>query len=331
MKKVLFLVLILSLVLIVAGCGSKETESDKVVSLKVGHTLAEEHPYQKGLLKFSELVSEKTNGSVKVEVFPNGSLGGERDMVEGVQLGTLDMVLSSTGPLGGFVPELNVVDLPFLFQNREHAYKVLDGEIGEDLLSQLGPNGFEGLAWWENGFRNVTNSKRPINKPEDLAGLKIRTMENEVHMASFEAMGADPTPMAFTELFTALQQGVVDGEENPVPIVMTSKFFEVQKYMTLTGHFYSPSIVMINKEKFDSFSPEIQKALKEAAKEAATYERGLIAQMDKDFVSQLKDKGMEINENPDKALFLEAVKPVYDKFEDKFGKELIEKIKAAGK
>ncbi len=339
MKKFFSVLLILSLVFVAVGCGSdtdssKDTASGdqagKAIVLKAGHTLAEDHPYQLGMLKFAELVSEKTNGQIKIEVFPNSALGGERDMVEGVQLGTVDMVLSSTGPLGGFVPELNVVDLPFLFKSREHAYKVLDGEIGQDLLKGLENKSLVGLAWWENGFRNVTNNKRPIEKPEDLEGLKIRTMENEVHMASFETMGADPTPMAFNELFTALQQGVVDGEENPVPIVMTSKFYEVQKYMTLTGHFYSPSVVMINKAKFDSFTEEQQNALKEAAKEAADYERGLIKQMDEEFVGQLKEKGMEIIENPDKALFLEAVKPVYEKYESKFGKELIESIQKAG-
>lgn len=342
-KKSLFLMVTVLVFGLLAACGGNSEEASGSESegndngqsekktLQVGMTLAEDSHYNKGLEKFAELVKEKSDGELTIEIFPNGSLGGERDMVESLQVGTLDMVLSSTGPLGGFAPEINVVDLPFLFEDREHAYKVLDGEVGQDLLTKLEDSNIKGLAWWENGFRNVTNSKRAIKKPEDLEGLKIRTMENEVHMDSFEAMGANPTPMSFTELFTALQQGVVDGQENPVPIIKTSQFFEVQDHLTLTGHFYSPAALLVSSKVFDGLSEEHQKVLQEAAQEGAEFERKVVKEMDKEMVADLKEKGMNVVEDVDKDAFREATKSVYKKYEEKFGKDLIQKIQDAAK
>jgi tripartite ATP-independent transporter DctP family solute receptor len=341
MKKFITLVLVAMMVFALAACGGtsteKETNTDsatsggdapkETITLKVGHTLSETSHYQEGMKKFKELLEAKSNGQFKVEIFAAGALGGEREMVEGLQIGSVDLVLTSTGPMSGFVPEVTVVDLPFLFRDAAHAHKVLDGEIGDGLMSKLEENGFKGLAWWENGFRNVTNNVRPIVKPEDLKGLKIRTMENEIHMASFTQLGADPTPMAFPELFTALQQGVVDGEENPVPVIMSSRFYEVQKHLTMTRHFYNPSMMLISNEKFNSYPEELQTALLEASKEAGDYERQVVADMDKKYLSELTEKGMEVIENPDTAPFMEAVQPVYDKYQDVFGQELIDSIK----
>lgn len=326
---------------LLVACGGGDTDktesttdngSDAAVetrTLQVGITLAEDSHYYKGLEQFADLVSEKSNGELEVEIFANGSLGGERDMVESLQVGTLDMVLSSTGPLGSFVPEINVVDLPFLFETREHAYTVLDGEIGQDLLTKLGDKSIKGLAWWENGFRHVTNSKNPIETPEDLEGLKIRTMENNVHMDSFSAMGASPTPMSFTELFTALQQKVVDGQENPVPIISTSRFYEVQQYLTLTGHFYSPAALLISDKVFNELTEAQQNALLEAAAEGADLQRQLVAEMEQEMIDGLKADGMEIIENVDKAAFQAATQEVYNKYSDQFGADLIEQIKNA--
>ncbi|MGM0876800.1 MAG: TRAP transporter substrate-binding protein [Bacillota bacterium] len=338
-KKVLGVVSALSLSVLVA-CGgaeqqAKQTEDTGAAvgakTLQVGITLAEDSHYYKGLEHFAELVEEKSNGELTVEIFPNGSLGGERDMVESLQVGTLDMVLTSTGPLGGFAPEINVVDLPFLFESREHAYNVLDGEVGQTLLANLEGESLKGLAWWENGFRHVTNSKQPIEKPEDLKGFKIRTMENNVHMDSFKALGADPTPMSFTELFTALQQGVVDGQENPVPIISTSRFHEVQDHLTLTGHFYSPAALLVSTQVFDSLTEEQKKALQEAASEGAEYERQIVADMEKEMIADLKEQGMQIVENVDKKAFQEATKSVYEQYEDQVGADLIKEIQGAAK
>ncbi|WP_270181155.1 TRAP transporter substrate-binding protein [Alkalihalobacillus sp. CinArs1] len=335
-KKVLGAVSVLSLGALVA-CGGTDQEassngeaaSNDTKTLQVGITLAEDSHYYKGLEHFGELVEEKSDGELAIEIFPNGSLGGERDMVESLQVGSLDMVLSSTGPLGGFAPEINVVDLPFLFESREHAYKVLDGEIGQSLLTNLEDQSLKGLAWWENGFRHVTNSERAIEKPEDLEGLKIRTMENNVHQDSFKALGADPTPMSFTELFTALQQGVVDGQENPVPIISTSRFYEVQDHLTLTGHFYSPAALLVSSQVFDGLTEDQQKALQEAAVEGAEYERELVAEMEQEMISGLKDEGMNVVEEVDKKAFQKATESVYETYADQVGEDLIKKIQDA--
>ncbi|WP_034421110.1 TRAP transporter substrate-binding protein [Thermanaerosceptrum fracticalcis] len=335
-KGIAWMLLLVFVSVVVAGCGGggdkpkdkPAAEQPKVTTIKVGHVLAPDHPYTIGLKKFAELVDQKTQGKVKVEVFHSSQLGNERDMIEALQLGTQQMALVSTAPLAGFTKKFLVFDLPFIFKDYQSAYKVLDGEIGQGILKTLDSVGIVGLTYWENGFRHVTNSKRPINKPEDLKGLKIRLMENPIHMDTFRTMGADPTPMAFGELFTALQQGTVDGQENPVPIIWTSKFYEVQKHMSLTGHFYAAAPLLVSKKFFDGLSPEIQKALKEAAVEARDFERDLLAQQNKDFVGKLKEKGMNILE-VDKTPFKEAVKPVYAKYEAEIGKELIEKVISA--
>lgn len=327
-------------VMTMAACGggsdsnSTETSSDagsdasgETITLKVGHTLSDTSHYQEGLTYFKEILAEKTDGQLDVEIFPNGSLGGERDMVEGLQIGSVDLVLTSTGPMSGFVEDITIVDLPFLFRDAEHAHAVLDGEIGQDLLEKLETIDLKGLAWWENGFRNVTNNSRPIEKPEDLAGLKLRTMENDIHMAAFRELGVDPTPMAFTELFTAMQQGVVDGNENPVPVIYSSRFYEVQKYLTMTRHFYNPSILLTSNNMFNGLSPEHQEALVEAAKEAGIFEREVVQRMDAELLDELEENGMEIIREIDQAPFIEAVQPVYEKYSEVFGQDLIDEIK----
>jgi tripartite ATP-independent transporter DctP family solute receptor len=246
-------------------------------------------------------------------------------MVEGLQLGTLEMTLVSTAPLSSFTKKFLVFDLPFIFKDTASARKVVDGPIGTQLLDSLKDQGIIGLAYFENGFRHVTNNKRPIEKPEDLKGLKIRTMENPVHMATFKVLGADPTPMAFGELFTALQQGTIDGQENPLPVIDTSKFYEVQKYLSLTGHFYAPAPLLISKSFFESLSPDIQNAIKEAAIEARDYERKLLDEMNAKLVDELQKKGMQINE-VDKEAFVKAVQPVYKQFEADITPELIKQV-----
>lgn len=294
--------------------------------LKASHSVAPSHPYHLGLVKYAELVKERTGGKVTIDIFHSAQLGNERDNIEGLQMGTLDICVSSTGPMGSFEPKFFMFDLPFLFRDREHVYKVLDGPIGQELLGKLTAKGIIGAAYWENGFRQVTNSKRPINSVADIKGLKLRTMENQVHMDAFKALGVDPTPMAWSEVFTALQQGVIDGQENPVPIIYVQKLIEAnQKYLAITNHVYSPALLLISAATLNRFDEKTRKILVDTAKEVASYERGLIKKMDEEQIGLLQKAGMVVT-HPNQAEFKAACKPVYDKYEKKFTKELIDRI-----
>jgi tripartite ATP-independent transporter DctP family solute receptor len=298
---------------------------EKQVALKLGHAVAPEHPYHLGAVRYSDLVAQRTKGKVKIDVYPSTQLGNERDMVEGLQLGTIDLVVTSTGPLGGFVPRMFVVDLPFLFRDRGHAYKVLDGPIGRELLDAFSAKGIKGLAFWENGFRQMTNSVRPIEKPEDLRGIKIRTMENKVHLSAFRAFGASPTPMAWSEVYTALQQKTIDAQENPIAIIYFQKIYEVQKYLALTDHFYSPTPLLMSLKAFNNLPKNIQKIMLDTAMECATFERNLLRDNEAKQLAEIKAKGMQVI-LPNKKPFQDAVVPVYKEFESQFGKETIDRI-----
>ncbi|MDQ0338273.1 tripartite ATP-independent transporter DctP family solute receptor [Caldalkalibacillus uzonensis] len=353
MKKALGMLLVFMLILgVLAACGgntetaapsgsdateqqSENTNDDATKptfesrTIALGHATSdsENSHYHQGALKFKELVEEATDGQVTIEIHPNGVLGGEREMIEAVQLGTVDMVFTSTGPVGNFASKSNAFDFPFLFRDREHAYKVLDGEIGEEVNQQLESAGLKVLVWAENGFRNITNSTHPIKTPDDLKGVKIRTMENKIHLDSFRQFGADPTPMAFTELFTALQQGVVDAQENPLSVIIPNKFYEVQDYLTLTGHFYSPAPLIINKDLFDSFSPELQDVITKAAEEMRDFEREFIYQQEQEYLKIAEENGMEIiqADEYDFEAFFEAAQPVYEKYADEYG-DILDRI-----
>ena len=325
MRRTFLNIALLTIFILTAVWIDSGTCQEKPVNLKLGHAVAPEHPYHLGALKFAEWVAQRTGNKVKIDVYPSTQLGNERDMVEGLQLGTIDLVVTSTGPIGGFVPKMFVVDLPFLFRDREHAYKILDGSIGRDLLEAFSAKGIKGLAFWENGFRQITNNVRPIEKPEDLKGIKIRTMENKVHLASFRAFGASPTPMAWSEVYTALQQKTIDAQENPIAIIYHQKIAEVQKYLTLTGHFYSPTPLLMSLKAFNALPKDIQKIFMDTAIECATYERNLLRDSEAKQISELKAKGMQVT-TPNKKPFLDAAASVYKEFESQFGKDTIDKI-----
>jgi tripartite ATP-independent transporter DctP family solute receptor len=290
------------------------------------HTTTQDHPYTLGMVRFAQLVRERTGGRVAVQIHHSRQLGDERQVVEGLQLGTVHLTVTSTGPLGGFVPEMNVLDLPFLFRDAGHAYKVLDGEIGRGLLDKFAAVGIKGLAFWENGFRHVTTGKTPVERPADLKGLKIRVMENRVHQAAFRQLGADATPMAWGEVFTSLQQGLLDAQENPIPIVSTFKLYEVQKYLSLTGHVYSPAPVLMSKKTWDRMAPDLQKILLDTAMEVAKVQRQLNRGQEDKQLGELRAKGMTVIEHPDRNAFREAMKPVFEQFQGQFGKGLVQRI-----
>lgn len=297
-------------------------------NIVVGHSLSPESHYGVGAQAFIDTLTELSGGEFTGSQAPAGQLGGERDMIEGLQIGSMDVVITSTGPLGNFVPEVYALDLPFLFRDYDHARKTLDGEIGQELLEKINENQLVGLAWTENGFRHVTNSQRPVRTPEDLEGLKLRTMENRVHMEAFSEMGASPTPMAFPELFTALQQGVVDGQENPVTVITASKFWEVQGYVSLTGHVYSPAVVLASPILMDGLTEEQRGWFYEAAKASAAATRAEVNRLEDAGVALLRENGMEVITDIDKAPFAALAEPAYAVYTDQYGTEMVDRIKA---
>lgn len=292
-------------------------------------TTAQNSHYSMGVQAFGKKLSELSGGKYEIREQAAGALGGERDLIEGLQIGSVELAVSSTGPLGNFVPETLVLDLPFLFKDYAAARSILDGEIGQELLDKVSENNLVALAWTENGFRHVTNSSRPINTPADLEGLKIRTMENPVHMEIFRAAGASPTPMAFPEVFAALQQNVIDGQETPIPVITASKFWEVQSNLTLTGHGYSPAIILASPSLWDGLSDEEKGWFREAAKVAVEATRAKVESDEANGVELLRKNGMNVVENVDKAAFQKAVAPAYDTFKAKYGDEMLKRIQAA--
>jgi tripartite ATP-independent transporter DctP family solute receptor len=296
-------------------------------TLKLGHPQSSTSAFHFGAQAFADEFARLTQGKYRINLFPSGSLGGEREMVESVQLGTLDLVVTSTGPVGNFVPETLITDIPFLFRDYDHARKTLDGPIGQDLLAKFPAKGIIALAWAENGFRHVTNSKRAVNAPEDLKGLKLRTMENQVHMTAFRALGASPAPMAFTELFTALQQGTVDGQENPIPVITSSKFGQVQKNLSLTGHVYSPALILASPQMFNGLPADVKKALQDAARVGAQAMRRKVNEVEATGVAELKAQGVNVVEKVDKSKFQAALSTAYADYAKRFGAENIQRIR----
>jgi tripartite ATP-independent transporter DctP family solute receptor len=272
-------------------------------------------------------VEKRTNGRYKIKTFYSGALGAERESVEAVQLGTQELTFTSTGPIPNFVPEVKVLDIPFLFRDYDHARAVLDGPIGQDMLKKFDSKGMKALAWGENGFRHMTNNKRPINAPEEMKGLKMRTMENPVHVQAYKGFGIIATPMAFTEVFTALQQGTVDGQENPLSVIVANKFEQVQKHLTLTSHVYSPGVFLMNKEAFDKLSAADKTAFLEAAKVAAKANRDRVDADEKSAVAYLRSKGMQVVDNVDTTKYQAVLAPVFADFEKQFGKANLDKIR----
>ncbi|MCT4565596.1 MAG: TRAP transporter substrate-binding protein [Maledivibacter sp.] len=332
MKRILALMLCMILALsLFTGCGqSKNQSSEKAsagadpIKIKLAHVVNEKDGFHIAALKFQELVKEKTSGKVEIEIFPNATLGDERTLLEGMQMGTVDMGIITNGPVANFVEEIAVFELPFLFGSPEEAYKVLDGPVGKELLGKLEDVNLKGLAYAERGFRNLTNSKKSIETAEDINGLKIRVMENPVYIDTFKALGANTVPMAWTEALTALQQGTIDGQENPVNVIYSFKLYETQKYLSMTRHTYAPAIFVMSKQKFEKLPEDMQKVVMECAQEAAEHERRINAENEQKQIEELKKNGMEIV-NPDLQPFKDTVQTVYEKYSDKYG-EYIKRI-----
>lgn len=323
LHRIMLIAMTLIMVFSLTACGEKAAPAAEAPAagtpaeptvIKLGLTINEQDSFYVCASKFAELVKERTNNAYEIQLFPNSSLGDERTMLESMQMGTLDAGIITSGPFVNFVPEFGVLDMPFLFPNNEAAYKVLDGEVGKEILSKLEGKQLKGLAYAERGFRNLTNSVRPVKTADDIKGLKVRVMENEVYISAFGAMGVNAVPMAWTEALTALQQGTIEGQENPVNVIHAYKMWDAQKYVTLTRHAYAAAVITFSLEKFNSLPADVQKIFAESAQEAAEYERAWVAENEAKQIADLEANGMEVVKDPDLASFKAAVQPVYDKY-----------------
>ncbi len=342
MKNGFILLILILLAGILASCSSEGATSSQSSNesggsmssgkkvIKLGSVNNEQHTLFKGYEKFKELIEERTEGNITVEIYPNGQLGDDRTMIEGLQFGTLEAVGVSTSMLANWAPPMLAYDLPFVFPNADTAYSVLDGPYGEKVGKLLEEEDLVFLAYFENGFRQLTNSTRKIESVKDIDGLKIRVMQTPVHIETWSTLGASPTPMAYTELFTAMQQGVIDGQENPFGNTAMDRFYEVQEYMTVTNHVYNPMGLVISKKIFDGFSEEEKKIVLDSAKEAGDYQRQLNQKEDQNYKKMISDGGTKITElTPEAhAEFEEAVKSVYDEFVDEIGQDYLDEFLA---
>jgi|SRR5690625_4276348 len=326
--KALFFTLVIMSLLVVVGCSSGKTaavgEEERVFDVSL--PLGEDSHHDIGLQKFNEELKHLTDDRLSIRFHYNNELGGEREIVEAMGVNTVDMGLSSTGPIGSFVKEVQIFDLPYIINDTNHAYAVLDNEIGDELAEKIEETGnVKVLAWWENGYRYQTNDVRPIVTPDDLKGIKHRTQESEVQVDTWKTLGADATPMAWPEVYTGLQQGVIDSQENPIPTILDVRFYEVQKYLSLTQHVYSPLPLMMSKELYDSLSDADQEALMEAAKLATPIQREASAEQTEESLNELEENGMEIID-VDLDAFRDKVQPVHEKWAPKIDEDLYNDI-----
>ncbi|MEF2553984.1 TRAP transporter substrate-binding protein [Aurantimonas sp. A2-1-M11] len=295
---------------------------------KLAHNAAPGNPKWDASERFAELVEEKTEGRVTIDVGGNAQFAEDAEALTNMRLGTLAFSANSQGPMSAIVPQFSLLGLPFLFEDLPQAWEVVDGPFGDSLKALAEEQGLLVLAFWDNGIRQTSNNVRPIEAPADLAGLKIRTPPDPITVDIFNALGASPTPLAFSELYIALEQGVVDGQENPLINIWSSKLHEVQKYISLTGHKYEATLLLASKSVFDSFSEEDQTAIREAATEAGEYNRQRSLNDEKELRAKLEEAGVTFNE-VDKQPFVDATQAVYDQWREKYPEMVDQVVEAA--
>lgn len=307
--------------------GTDYTQGDKI-TIKIAHVSQEGVPIDVASKKLGDMLNEKTGGRITVNVFPASALGNNTELLEQLQMGTLEMAISSVAFLGAFTETTKLLDLPYLFQSNEAAEEVLDGDVGQTIFENLQPAGFEGMAWLTTGWRHVTANKE-IHKPEDMKGLKIRVMENQMHIDHFNALGASAVPMAFSELYTALQNGTMDAQENPFANIDGNRLYEVQKYIIKTGHIYDTSPLLASKTWWDSLSESDQKLIRECVNEMVTYERELSASNEAELEEKIGNNGTNVVitlTDEERQAFKDAAQPVYDKYGPEIGEDLISQV-----
>jgi tripartite ATP-independent transporter DctP family solute receptor len=326
----------LLVVSMITGCGGQTKapvveEEEKTYTLNLGHVgpVDPKHSWNVYAYEFAEQVNKKTDGRVTINVFPAGQLGGDREMTEALQNGTMDLGLITTMTMGSFVPALQLWDLPYIFPPAyEKVDAILESEIGDHIAEEAEKGGFKFLAYWENDWRNVSNSKRPITTMDDLAGLKLRVPETPILIDWFGRAKVNVTPMAWPEVYTSLQQNVIDGQDNGITITYSARLYEVQKYYSLTKHVYSILAMIGSSEVWETLPEDIQQVLAETAKELAQPMRDYNRETGREWIKELEANGMAVNELSEETFadLLESAKPTYEKFEDIVGKEWIDKM-----
>lgn len=344
MKKFAVVVLSGIMALSLAACGGSSTQtgqaaaSDKTAEstgadnsgatvIKLGNSVSEDSPYNIGAQKFKEIVEEKTNGRYEIQIYPNSQIGGERDLIEGVQMGSVGISITASAPVANFCKELNVLEIPFLIRDYDHADKILLGDIGNELEEKVSNSaGVKCLGFWDNGFRSLVTRDKKVEHVSDIQGLKIRTMENSYHQALWKALGADATPMAWGDAYTAVQQGALDGLENAISLLYSLKTAEITKYLAVTEHLYSAGIVLMNQDIWNSMSAEDQAIFEEAFSEAGLYEREEARKLADDAEAGMAAEGLEVT-HPDKQELYDATKDVRAELSKDF-EDLVARIEA---
>ena len=306
-----------------ATCGSAFAQAKEV---KIGYALAVNSHYGAAAQAWADTVDKGSNGAIKFKQFPSSALGGERELIEGLQLGTVEAAIVSTGALSNFVPDVGVIDIPFLFRDTRHARAVMDGPFGQELLGKFSKRGLVALAWGEQGFRHLTNNKHPVNGVADLKGLKIRVTENPVHITAFRTLGASPTPMSWPEVIGALQQGTIDGQENPISVLASAKLWQVQKYLTLSSHVYAPMALLVSPNLWGTLTDAQKAAFTEGAKKGALASRVFVDAVEKKGVEEARASGMQVVDKVDQAAFRTALEPAYKEYAKKFGQKTLDTI-----
>ena len=326
MKKILAIVMVLTMIFALTAVSAS---ADDAIVLKIGVSTADTDPRNIAAKSFADEIESKTNGAVKAEVYPAGQLGGDGQLVESMVMdaGTVDIIITDASNFGTVVPDMNISGLPFLFSDFDAAWAFMDGEIEAAAEAELLDVGIRVLAHYDNGFRCVTNSKGPVESPDDMKGMLIRTPENQVIMATMSALGANPQPLAFSELYQALQQKTYDAQENPIPVIYNNKLYEVQDYLSVTNHIYSGMCFAITESTWNKLTPEQQEIVAAAAIASGTYDREMNRQQTEDLVANLEEEGMKIN-YPELAPFSEATQSVIEENALGISDELLEALAA---
>jgi tripartite ATP-independent transporter DctP family solute receptor len=319
---------LLALVAVAALVPGALLAQDKPITLRLGHILNETSLYQVSAQRFADALAKNSGGRIKIDIFPNGQLGFERDLIEGMRLGTVDAGVITNAPISGFEPRMMVLDLPFIFKTREGAFKVMDGEIGKKLFGYLEAQNLKGLAYFDAGWRMVVSTKKPLAKPEDYAGTRFRVMENPLYVSTFKSLGVNATPLNWGEVYSGLRQGTIDSLDLPVYVIYQAKIYEVAKFMATTEHMFTPVVLMMSNARFKALPADLQQIVVKTAQEVTPVQRQISAEMTQDFLTKLREQKMEIVAVPDKRAFQDKMQNVYKEFEGKIGKDLITAVQA---